>query len=51
MNPNYSVWRGQRFKIIEGRVTEVEVYNYMEPSPKGFGPQLWPGGTELPRKP
>ena len=49
--PDYSVWRGQRFKIIKGRVAEVEVYNFIEPNPKGLGPQLWPGGTTLPRKP
>jgi len=46
--PAYSVWRGQRFKIVRGLVTEVEVYNYVEPEPKGIGPQLWPGGTSLP---
>ena len=46
--PPYSVWRGQRFRIVKGYVTEVEVYNFIEPDPKGLGPQLWPGGTSLP---
>jgi len=48
--PAYSVWRGQRFKIVRGYVTEVEVYNYIEPDPKGIGAQLWPGGTSLPAR-
>jgi hypothetical protein len=46
--PAYSVWRGQRFRIVRGYVTEVEVYNYIEPDPRGIGAQLWPGGTRLP---
>ena len=44
----YSVWRGQRFRIVKGYVTEVEVYNYIEPEPKGVGAPLWPGGASLP---
>lgn len=48
--PAYSVWRGQRFKIARGYVTEVEVYNYIESDPKGIGAQLWPGGTSLPAR-
>lgn len=48
--PPYSVWRGQRFRIVKGYVTEVEVYNYIEVDPKGLGSHLWPGGMTLPAK-
>lgn len=46
--PAYSVWRGQRFRIVAGRVSEVEVYNYIEPQPAAIGAALWPGGVRLP---
>ena len=48
--PDYSVWRGQRFRIVAGRVSEVEVYKYIEPQPAGLGPALWPGGVRLPHR-
>ncbi len=48
--PPYSVWRGQRFRIVKGYVTEVEVYNFIEPQPRGLGAPLWPGGKTLPLK-
>jgi hypothetical protein len=38
----YSVYRGQRFKIVGGYVTEVEVYNFVDPKLKDLGPPLWP---------
>jgi hypothetical protein len=49
--PDYSVWRGERFKIVKGYITEVEVYNYIEPQPKGLGAALWLGGVTFPAKP
>jgi hypothetical protein len=40
--PAYTVRRGQRFKIVRGLVTEVEVFNYVDPKLPGLAPPLWP---------
>lgn len=40
--PDYTVRRGQRFKIVGGLVREVEVFNYVDPAAKGLAPPLWP---------
>ena len=40
--PAYTVRRGQRFKIVGGYVTEVEVFNYVDPKLPGLAKPLWP---------
>ena len=40
--PAYTVRRGQRFKVVGGYVTEVEVYNYVDPKLGRLADPLWP---------
>ncbi len=40
--PPFTVRRGQRFKVVAGLITEVEVYNYFDPKAGGQAQSLWP---------
>jgi hypothetical protein len=40
--PPYTVRRGQRLKIVKGLITEVEIFNYVDPAQKGLAAPLWP---------
>jgi hypothetical protein len=39
---DYTVRRGERFKIVDGLITEVEAFNYVDPDLHGLATPLWP---------
>ena len=40
--PAFTVRRGQRFKVLKGLITEVEVYNYFDQQGGKLAEPLWP---------